>query len=143
MDDMICALIKSRYTNLDEYKEKIIRGNGLPSYIKSLLKENNFWPVAPLNDDLYQYIMTPMSALNDQQQQEIFTQLSFDNIIFNTNNLIENLNLNNDDQTNVFDSHFEPNSSNLSNANFVSNIDTSKQFNKIVFFSYCFLIEIL
>ena len=49
MDDMIVSLIKSRYTNLDEYKDKILKGTKLPTFIQTLLKENNFWP-EPIDD---------------------------------------------------------------------------------------------
>lgn len=42
VDDILISLMKSRYTNIDEYKQKIQRGIGLPSYIRTLLKENNY-----------------------------------------------------------------------------------------------------
>ena len=114
MDDMICSLIKSRYTNLDEYKDKIVKGVNLPSYIKSLLKENNFWSI-PITDDLYQSVLiAPQTPLPQQQE---FTKLNFDNLISNANNLIENLNLNHDDHVNVFDSNFESTHTNNNNNN--------------------------
>jgi hypothetical protein len=37
------SLINSRYSNLYEYKDKIITGTQLPSYVRSLLNENQFW----------------------------------------------------------------------------------------------------
>ena len=82
MDDMIVSLIKSRYTNLDEYKDKILKGTKLPTYIQTLLKENNFWP-EPIDDS--------KTKLTD----------NYENLILNASNLIENLNLNED--INVFD----------------------------------------
>jgi cytoplasmic polyadenylation element-binding protein len=39
LDDIIVSLIKSRYTNIAEYKEKIENRICLPSYIRSLLKD--------------------------------------------------------------------------------------------------------
>jgi hypothetical protein len=36
-------LIKSRYTNLREYKENILSGHNLPTYVYTILNENGFW----------------------------------------------------------------------------------------------------
>ena len=48
VDDTIISLVKSRYSNIDDYKQKIMQGQGLPSYIRSLLKENNYWNNNPV-----------------------------------------------------------------------------------------------
>ncbi len=44
VDDTIKSLIKSRYPSINEYKQKIKQGINLPSYIRSVLKENNYFP---------------------------------------------------------------------------------------------------
>jgi hypothetical protein len=43
VDETIKSLIKSRYTNLNEHKQKLISGVGLPTYIHTLLTEQGFW----------------------------------------------------------------------------------------------------
>lgn len=43
VDDMIRSLIKTRYTNLIEYNQKIITCTELPSYIHLVLNENDFY----------------------------------------------------------------------------------------------------
>jgi hypothetical protein len=43
VDDMIRSLIRTRYTNLGEYKLKIIYSSNLPTYIKYILSDNGFW----------------------------------------------------------------------------------------------------
>ena len=40
IDKIMHSLIMSRYSNLNEYKEKIAKRQGLPSFIRSLLAEN-------------------------------------------------------------------------------------------------------
>jgi hypothetical protein len=65
VDDIIRSLIKSRYSNLDEYKEKILTGTKLPSYVKSLLSENSFWTSAFLANQKQQ----------QQQQQQQMQQI--------------------------------------------------------------------
>jgi cytoplasmic polyadenylation element-binding protein len=42
VDDILIALVRSRYTNLNEYKSKIRSGLDLPSYIRTLLSESNY-----------------------------------------------------------------------------------------------------
>jgi hypothetical protein len=49
--------VRTRYTNLNEYKLKIREGIDLPSYIRTLLNENNYWTnlikqEAKLNEDV-------------------------------------------------------------------------------------------
>lgn len=65
VDEIIRSLIKSRYSNLDEYKEKILTGVKLPSYVKSLLSENSFWTSAFLANQKQQ----------QQQQQQQMQQI--------------------------------------------------------------------
>lgn len=43
IDETIKSLIKSRYPSIDEYKQNIKQGQNLPSYIRTLLKENNYF----------------------------------------------------------------------------------------------------
>lgn len=43
LDETIKSLIKSRYPSIDEYKQKIKQGQNLPTYIRSLLTENNYF----------------------------------------------------------------------------------------------------
>lgn len=43
VDETIKSLIKSRYPSIDEYKQNIKQGQNLPSYIRTLLKENNYF----------------------------------------------------------------------------------------------------
>lgn len=41
---MLLKLIRSRYNNIHEYKQKIYAGpHGLPSYVSQVLKEMSFW----------------------------------------------------------------------------------------------------
>ena len=61
VDDIIVSLIRSRYTNLNEYKQKIRSGTELPSYIRSLLNENNYW----------QNLSKQQSQQQQQHQQQI------------------------------------------------------------------------
>ena len=59
VDDTIISLIKSRYSNIDDYKQKIMQGQGLPSYIRSLLKENNYWNNKPtIGEDSTKIVQT-------------------------------------------------------------------------------------
>ena len=43
MDDILISLVRTRYTNLSEYKLKIRNDTDLPSYIRTLLVECNYW----------------------------------------------------------------------------------------------------
>jgi hypothetical protein len=43
VDGILVSLVRTRYTNLNEYKLKIKEGIDLPSYIRTLLDENNYW----------------------------------------------------------------------------------------------------
>ena len=57
LDDILVSLVRTRYTNLNEYKLKIREGIDLPSYIRTLLNENNYWTnlikeEAKLNEDV-------------------------------------------------------------------------------------------
>jgi hypothetical protein len=111
VDDMVISLIKSRYTNLDEYKEKILNGIKLPSYIKTLLKENNFY-----NNDQDVFFSKDfqtndfLNALNeeDSSSNNNNNNLDFEDLDFylNTNKLLNNLNINQtniDEHVSVFD----------------------------------------
>ena len=107
---MIVAIIRTRYTNVEEYKEKILQGNGLPTYISNLLKENNFWSHS--NSDLQEAYMNlnfqsneTLDSSNDiGEKNELVNGICF-------SNFFENLNLNkhnkphstsNDDHLDVF-----------------------------------------
>jgi hypothetical protein len=113
VDDMVISLIKSRYTNLDEYKEKILNGINLPSYIKTLLKENNFY-----NSDQDVFFSKDfqtndfLNALNEEDSSSNNNNnnnnLDFEDLDFylNTNKLLNNLNINQtniDEHVSVFD----------------------------------------
>ncbi len=49
-------MVKSRYSDLNEYKQKLISNISLPSYVRSLLNENQFW--SPNSKLLQQLILT-------------------------------------------------------------------------------------
>lgn len=44
--------MRTRYTNLNEYKLKIKEGIDLPSYIRTLLDENNYWSKLSKQDEM-------------------------------------------------------------------------------------------
>ncbi len=56
MDDIVKSLVKSRYSDLNEYKQKLIGNMSLPTYVRSLLNENHFW--SPNSKLLQQLILT-------------------------------------------------------------------------------------
>lgn len=75
VDETIIALITSRYPNIDDYKEKIQRGTMLPSYIRTLLKENNLLPAATNQNT------TVETALTQQKKQmKAYLQLKHSNL---------------------------------------------------------------
>jgi hypothetical protein len=45
MDEIVRTLIKTRYTNLEEYKSKIQSCSNLPSYLQTLLFERNYYNI--------------------------------------------------------------------------------------------------
>lgn len=65
VDKIVISLIKSRYSNMSEYKQKILTCTQLPSYVKSLLIENNFW--SPNSKLLQQFLMS--NHVQQQHQQ--------------------------------------------------------------------------
>lgn len=72
VDEIIISLVKSRYPGIDEYKENISRGINLPSYIRSLLKENN------VHAHELNYLTNEIkakSASSTEKQHELKTQL--------------------------------------------------------------------
>jgi hypothetical protein len=56
VDDIVKSLVKSRYSDLNEYKQKLIGNMSLPTYVRSLLNENHFW--SPNSKLLQQLILT-------------------------------------------------------------------------------------
>lgn len=52
IDDILVSLVRTRYTNLNEYKLKIKEGIDLPSYIRTLLDENNYWSKLSKQDEM-------------------------------------------------------------------------------------------
>jgi hypothetical protein len=64
VDDTITSLINSRYPNINEYKQQIQRGLSLPSYIRTILKENSYPPVT-MSSDTEQQIN---DLINNKQQ---------------------------------------------------------------------------
>lgn len=93
VDDMIISLVKTRYTNVEDYKEKILRGNGLPSYISKLLKENNFWNEnnSDIQDTYLNLNFQNYEAINSSHERAENKEI-IDNMIFN--DLFQDLNFN-------------------------------------------------
>jgi len=126
VDEMIISLIKTRYTNVEEYKEKIIGGNGLPTYISNLLKENNFWSQNSTDlQDVYldlnfQNNEALNSTHNNAEKNEIIDDMIFNDLLmslnFNKKNHIEAVNNDtniNDELMDIFGNFDGINQSNL------------------------------
>ncbi len=66
VDEQIRSLISTRYTNINEYKFRIINCVNLPSYIKTVLTENNFW-----NESNKTFLMGLAKYQQQQQQMDL------------------------------------------------------------------------
>ena len=113
VDDMIISLVKTRYTNVEDYKEKILRGNGLPSYISKLLKENNFWNEnnSDIQDTYLNLNFQNYEAINSSHERAENKEI-IDNMIFN--DLFQDLNFNKrnhidpvNKDMNIYDEHVD------------------------------------
>lgn len=72
LDNMILKLIHTRYNDLNEYKQKILTRSNLPSYVESLIYENDFLMnpknksilIGLINDVQFQKKMKEINSLN-------------------------------------------------------------------------------
>jgi hypothetical protein len=75
LDSMIVKLIRTRYNDLNDYKQRVLTKSNLPSYVESLIYDNDFLS-NPRNHNIF------IGLINDAQFQKKLRDLS-------------NLNLNN------------------------------------------------
>lgn len=79
VDEIVFSLIKSRYSNLDEYKDKIIKGHKLPSYVRNLLTDNGFWNVDATSID------SLINSANNKKHLNISSFLNSSAFVSNSN----------------------------------------------------------
>lgn len=108
LDTMIVRLIKSRYSNLREYKQKILTGQDLPSYVRGLLYDApGFW-TNPANKLLVKSLTTGLNKprlmspvgnktnlnetiLQHKEEQNLYQTLSYLKMLQQSNKLNSDL----------------------------------------------------
>ena len=70
LDNMILKLIRTRYNDLNEYKQKILTRSNLPSYVDSLVYDNGDFLSNPRNKNIL------LGLINDVQFQKKLRELN-------------------------------------------------------------------